>query len=36
MRTIIALPAIIIFTVIYSIAVIIHMKLWHNGDVFFA
>ena len=36
MRTIIALPAIIIVTVVYSIAVSIHMKLWRNGDVFFA
>ena len=36
MRTIIALPAIIIITVIYSVIVSIHMMLWHNGDVFFA
>lgn len=36
MRTVLAIPIIIIITVIYSVAVSLHMILWHNGDVFFA
>lgn len=36
MRTLIALPVIVVVTAIYSIVVSIHMLLWHNGDVFFA
>lgn len=36
MRTALAIPVIIIVTVVYSIAVSLHMLLWRNGDVFFA
>ncbi len=36
MRTVLAIPIIIFITVIYSVAVSLHMLLWSNGDVFFA
>lgn len=36
MSTALAIPAIVIVTVVYSIAVSIHMLLWRDGDVFFA
>jgi 1-acyl-sn-glycerol-3-phosphate acyltransferase len=36
MRTALAIPAIVVVTVVYSVAVSIHMLLWRNTDVFFA
>ena len=36
MRTVLAIPAIVVITLVYALIVSLHMILWRNGDVYFA